>query len=196
MLAALRTIGWLACVVYASIPLFWLLIHPWVDFWRSRRRSPYRLLLPVWVGIWVVLGTLTAPWRRVMLYANWWSWAPAALLLVAGLSLYKLSGLAFAWAQLAGLPEVLPGRREQRLVTTGIHAWVRHPIYLAHLCGMLAWSVGTGLTVCYGLVAFAVVTGAVMIRMEDGELAKRFGEEYRRYRREVPAMFPQFKPWS
>ena len=42
---------------------------------------------------------------------------------------------------------------------------VQHPVYLAHLCEMLAWSVGTGLAVCWGLTAFAVVTGAVMIGM-------------------------------
>ena len=75
---------------------------------------------------------------------------------------------------------------------TGIRAWVRHPVYLAHLCEMLAWSIGTGLIVCYGLTLFAVVTGAVMIRMEDGELERRFGEEYRQYRARVPAVVPKF----
>ncbi len=89
------------------------------------------------------------------------------------------------------MPEVIPGHREQRLVTSGIRARVRHPVYLAHLCEMLAWSFGTGLAVCWGMTAFAVVTGAAMIRMEDAELEKRFGEEYREYRRSVPAVLPR-----
>ncbi len=55
---------------------------------------------------------------------------------------------------------------------------------------MLAWSVGTGLVVCYGLMAFAILSGAIMIRMEDKELAKRFGEEYEQYRKNVPAVLP------
>ena len=56
---------------------------------------------------------------------------------------------------------------------------------------MLAWSVGTGLAVCYALTAFAMVTGAVMIRMEDKELEQRFGDDYRNYRQEVPAVLPR-----
>jgi uncharacterized membrane protein len=91
--------------------------------------------------------------------------------------LYKLSHHQFTLAQLGGLSEILPGHREQRLATTGIRAHVRHPVYLGHLCEMLAWSVGTGLAVCWALTAFAIVTGAVMIAMEDKELEARFGEE-------------------
>ncbi len=57
---------------------------------------------------------------------------------------------------------------------------------------MLAWSVGTGLAVCWLLTAFAIATGAVMIHMEDAELERRFGEEYVAYRRRVPAVLPGF----
>jgi len=113
------------------------------------------------------------------------------VLFAAGLTFYKLSGAAFSPAQLGGLPEVLPGHREQHLVTTGIRAHVRHPVYLAHLCEMVAWSIGTGLGVCWVLTAFAIITGAVMITWEDKELEKRFGEEYRRYRLSVPALLPR-----
>jgi len=56
---------------------------------------------------------------------------------------------------------------------------------------MLAWSTGTGLVVCWLLTAFAIATGAVMIRMEDKELEQRFGEEYKRYRATVPAVLPR-----
>jgi protein-S-isoprenylcysteine O-methyltransferase Ste14 len=56
---------------------------------------------------------------------------------------------------------------------------------------MLAWSVGTGLAVCWLLTAFAILTGAVMIRMEDAELEKRFGDDYRAYRSRVPAILPK-----
>jgi protein-S-isoprenylcysteine O-methyltransferase Ste14 len=42
-----------------------------------------------------------------------------------------------------------------------------------------------------GLTAFAVVTGGAMIRMEDAEMEKRFGESYRAYRDSVPAVLPR-----
>jgi protein-S-isoprenylcysteine O-methyltransferase Ste14 len=91
------------------------------------------------------------------------------------------------------MPEVLPGHREQRLVTTGIRSRVRHPVYLAHLCEMLAWSIGTELAVCYGLTVFAVVTGAIMVTLEDAELEERFGKEYVAYREHVPAVLPRMR---
>jgi protein-S-isoprenylcysteine O-methyltransferase Ste14 len=187
----LRIIGWIACVIYATIPSFWLLIHPHVEHWRSRPRSPYRLLLPAWIAMWLLLAAITARWRDLTVYHRWWCWIPAVALFCTGLVLYKLAGTGFTPAQLCGLPEVLQDHRQQHLVTTGIRARVRHPVYLAHLCEMLAWSAGTGLAACWALTAFAIVTGAVMIRMEDKELENRFGEEYRQYRSIVPAVLPR-----
>jgi protein-S-isoprenylcysteine O-methyltransferase Ste14 len=190
MATFLQTLGWLACVVYATIPSFWLVIHPRVDYWRSRR-SPYLALVPAWVGMWILLGILTSPWRQAALYSTPWTWIPAAILLASGLWIYRHSGKHFSPAQLGGFPELIPGHREQRLVTAGIRARVRHPVYLGHLCELLAWSVGTGLVVCYSLTVFALLTGAVMIRLEDQELERRFGAEYVAYRSRVPTLLPR-----
>jgi protein-S-isoprenylcysteine O-methyltransferase Ste14 len=189
----LRTLAWPACVVYSTIPTFWLLIHPRVDFWRSRRISPYKILLPVWLGMWMAVAAITAPWRGVTLYENKWTFIPAAALFCVGVILYRLSHAHFSLAQLGGLPEILRSHDQQRLVTTGIRARVRHPVYLGHLCEMLAWSLGSGLAVCWALTGFAIISGALMIKMEDQELEKRFGAPYRTYRSSVPALIPKVK---
>lgn len=191
MREAFRTVAWILCVIYSTIPSFWLLIHTRADFWRSRRQSPYKILLPLWIGMWAFVAAITAPWRAFLLYETRWTWIPATLLLCAGLILYQLSRHNFNLQQLGGLPEVLPNNMDQRLVTTGIRAHVRHPVYLAHLCEMLAWSIGTGLTVGWALTAWAVATGAIMIKLEDRELEKRFGAEYRNYQSAVPALLPR-----
>ncbi len=187
----LHTVGWLACIVYSTIPAFWLMIHPFAERWRERRRSPYRVLIPVWMAMWVVMALITERWRLLTLYRTRWGWVPAALLFGIGLYLYLRSAKNFGPKQLGGVPELQSGHPEQKLVTKGIRARVRHPVYLAHLCEMLAWSLGTGLVVCWGLTAFAIATGTVMIRMEDNELAKRFGEEFRKYYASVPAVLPR-----
>jgi|SRR5579864_88909 len=192
-MALLRTLGWLACVVYSTIPLFWLMVHPRAHVWRRREGSPFRVLVPAWIVMWVGMAALTAPWRRAVLYSTPWSWAGAALLFAIGVFIYSRSGAHFTWAQLGGLPEVRPGHRDDRLVTTGIRAHVRHPVYLAHLCEMLAWSVGTGLVVCWLLTGLAIATGVVMIRMEDAELEKRFGEDFVVYRNRVHAVLPRLR---
>jgi protein-S-isoprenylcysteine O-methyltransferase Ste14 len=190
-MAFLQLTGWLMCVIYATIPGFWLIIHPYTAYWRSRARSPYRVLLPLWVAMWIVVGGLTAPFRHAVLYESLWTWIPAAFLFFAGFWLYKQSGKQFTPRQLGGLPELLPQHPDQRLVISGIRARVRHPVYLAHGCEMLAWSMGTGLTVCYGLTAFALITGAIMVKLEDAELERRFGNQYSEYRQRVPGIFPR-----
>jgi protein-S-isoprenylcysteine O-methyltransferase Ste14 len=195
MISGLNLFGWCACVVYSTIPSFWLLIHPRVQYWRSRTRSPYLILLPVWIGMWLAAAGITVHWRAVKLYDNSWLWIPAAALFASGIWLYWQSSKNFTAQQLGGLPEVVAGGHQQRLVTTGIRAHMRHPVYLAHLCEMLAWSLGTGLAVCYGLTVFAVITGAIMIRMEDAELELRFEEEYRQYKARVPAAVPKLNRW-
>lgn len=187
----LRTVGWLACVAYSTVPLFWLMVHPRAHVWRKSDRSPFRVLVPAWMVMWIGVGALTGPWRGITLYSTPWSWLPAVPLFASGFFIYSRAGAHFSWSQLGGLPEVHAGNRDQRLVTSGIRSRVRHPVYLGHLCEMVAWSLGTGAVVCWILTAFAIVTGAVMIRMEDAELEKRFGDEYRRYRLAVPAVLPR-----
>jgi protein-S-isoprenylcysteine O-methyltransferase Ste14 len=191
----IQLIGWLACVVYSTIPAFWFMIHPFAERWRARhlsnQRSPYMVLLPVWMVMWAVLALVTRPWRGILLYRSDWGWIAAALLFASGLYVYSQSGKNFSAKQLGGLPEVHGRNREQRLVTDGIRSRVRHPVYLAHLCEMLAWNAGTGLAMCWALTGFAIITGAVMIRMEDAELEQRFGDSYRAYRKSVPAVLPR-----
>ena len=193
MVEPLNLLGWLVCVVYATIPGFWLLVHPRVEYWRSGRRSPYTVLLPAWIVMWALVALATARWRKAIFYSSPWYWVPALALFGAGIWLYFQSGRNFSVRQLSGLPEIVAGHSEQRLVTTGIRARVRHPVYLAHFCEMFGWSIGTGLVVCYGLTVFAILTAAVMVRMEDRELEARFGEEHRQYARRVPAILPKLR---
>jgi len=188
---ALHTLGWLLCAIYSTIPSFWLMIHTRADSWRRRSTSPYLILIPIWVAMWVLAGFVTAPWRKTALYQTRWPLIPAVVLFALGIELYLRSRVGFSAKQLGGLPELRSNHPETRLVTTGIRSRIRHPVYLAHLCEMLAWSVGTGLAVCFALTAFAILTGAVMIRKEDAELEQRFGEEFRSYRHQVPAVIPR-----
>jgi protein-S-isoprenylcysteine O-methyltransferase Ste14 len=143
--------------------------------------------------MWLGVGVVTAPWQELLLYRTGWTWLPASAFFAAGAWVYRRAGSGFSAAQLGGLPELIPKHREQQLATTGIRARVRHPVYLGHLCEMVAWSLGSGLVVCYGLTVFAVITGAFMIRLEDKELEQRFGEVYRKYRESVPAVLPRMR---
>jgi protein-S-isoprenylcysteine O-methyltransferase Ste14 len=178
--------------VYCTIPLFWLVFHPFVERWRTYGRQAYLAIVPAW-GIFIGAAfALGWPLRHLHLYDTNLPWVLGVLFILAGLSIYQSASLGFDRAKVSGLAELELGRHEQRLVVTGIRAQVRHPIYLGHLCEVMGWTLGTGSIALCGLLAFAAVTGAIMIHKEDAELEARFGEAYRHYRNEVPALLPKF----
>jgi protein-S-isoprenylcysteine O-methyltransferase Ste14 len=191
MLPFLRTVGWLLAIALSTVPSYWFLVHPRAEYWRSRSGPRFRILGPLWIAMWVAVGAITWPWQHVTLYDSPLSWLAATPFFAIGFYLYHRARARFSLAQLTGRPEVEGDKFEQRLVTTGIHARVRHPVYLGHLCELIGWSLGTGLAVIYGLTAFAIVTGAIMVRMEDDELERRFGDPYRQYRKATPAVIPR-----
>lgn len=187
-------VGWWLCCIYASVPSFWLVIHPYAGEWRRRhheRRPVYKILVPLWVGVWVVLFALTFPLRGIVLYNAHWPWLVSVALLVTGLSLYAKARRGFSPLQLSGHHELQPAQHEQRLVVDGIRKRVRHPIYLGHLCEMLGWSIGTGMAACWVLTGFAIVTGFAMVRSEERELVGRFGDSYLEYQKNVPMLMPR-----
>jgi protein-S-isoprenylcysteine O-methyltransferase Ste14 len=191
--AIVDLVALLACSVYGTIPLFWFVVHPFVERWRASGRRAYVFILPVWGGFIAIAFLLMRPFRAAHFYRNWFAWAPAAIFFLLGFSIYRAAFQRFDRAKVSGLAELEPGRHRQQLITTGIRARVRHPIYLGHLCEIFAWCTGTGLVALYALAIFAMITGAVMIRMEDRELEARFGDAFRAYRQRVPGVLPRVR---
>ena len=181
----------LVCSGYGTIPLFWILIHPFADKWRAYGRRAYLFILPIWGAIIATAFLVLWQFRFSHFYLTWLAWIPAAAFFVLGFSIYAAAFKRFDHIQVSGLAELEPERHRQQLMTSGIRARVRHPIYLGHLCEIIGWCLGTGLVALFVLAAFAVLTGAVMVRMEDRELEARFGEAYREYRKRVPGVIPR-----
>jgi len=187
MEAKLLHIPWLVSVLYCSIPLFWFAIHPFADFWRRMHRSPYLLLLPLWAAILSALAWVTWPWHSERFYSWPWMWLPAALLMFLGLRTYTRIRSGFGTRKLSGEAELRPREHTQELVTTGLHARMRHPIYVAHLLNLAGWSLGSWLAVSFVLLAISALgTFPLMIWIEEHELEKRFGQRFRDYKARVP----------
>jgi hypothetical protein len=185
MEAPLLHIPWMVSVLYSSIPLFWFAIHPFANFWRGMNRSPYLLLLPIWAAIIFALAWATRPWDSIRLYSSPWMWTPAGLLIFFGMRMY--TRIRFGPHKLSGEAELRPEEHAQELVTTGLHARMRHPIYVAHLLNLAGWTIGSGLTISFILLAVSVfITFPLMIWIEESELEKRFGGTYREYKSRVP----------
>ncbi len=78
-----------------------------------------------------------------------------------------------------------------RLVTTGLYATMRHPLYAAHILGiMLGLAVAAAswlmLLVCLGTYAFF----RYLIPQEELYLEETFGDDYRMYKARTHALFP------
>ena len=80
-----------------------------------------------------------------------------------------------------------------KLCTTGVYAFVRHPIYAAWITCIIPGIVlmrGSILGISIPIVMYLVFR--ILIAKEESYLAKKFGEEYQAYRRKVGAVFPKF----
>lgn len=197
MEAKLLHIPWMVSVLYSSVPLFWFAIHPFAGPWRKMRRSPYRLLLPIWGAIIFILAWMTWPWHSLRLYSSAWMWLPAAILIFLGLKTYAGIPSKFGSHKLSGEAELRPEEHAQELITTGLHARMRHPIYVAHLLSLTGWSIGSGLAVSFILLAVnTLVTFPLMVWMEERELEKRFGQRFREYKARVPLIPMPFQRMS
>ncbi len=185
------TLAWIFVCWYATIPSFWLIIHPVPEYWR-KHASPYRVILPAWLMMILAAAAATWRWRSVRLYDAPWAWGFFVLFAAGAIVFYRGSRKHISGEQIMGRAEVQPEKHEQKLVTTGMHGRVRHPLYVGHLLMMTGWTVGSGLAACFVLLAFAVVTGVFMIRLEEKELEHRFGEEFREYKKRVPVLLPRF----
>jgi protein-S-isoprenylcysteine O-methyltransferase Ste14 len=191
MVHKLLLVPWFMGVLYSSIPLFWLAVHPLVGRWRKMSKSPYRALLPLAALIVAGLAWATWPWRSVGIYSRWWTWPLALPFFAIGLRTYAKIPSGFG-RKLTGEAELRPDEHEQKLVITGLHARMRHPIYVAHLCNLAGWAIGSGLLMPFVFLAVSLfLTFPLMIWLEERELEKRFGQSYRDYKRTVP-LVPSF----
>lgn len=86
--------------------------------------------------------------------------------------------------------------KNKRLATTGAYALVRHPLYLGNfliLGGFALASAHWGVTAV--VIGFFLFYYPPAIRYEDAKLADIFGQEWRDWSRDTPAMFPTRMRW-
>jgi protein-S-isoprenylcysteine O-methyltransferase Ste14 len=86
----------------------------------------------------------------------------------------------------------LPVMPTQRLITTGPFRYCRNPMTLGTILAYLGLSIAAATIIgILIVVALATLLLVYLKRMEENELAERFGEEYLAYRRDVPFIIPR-----
>lgn len=73
----------------------------------------------------------------------------------------------------------------KELVTNGLYAKIRHPMYVFQILLFLGLAMVTRDVIAYGFFVFALIFVIWRVRRENRVLEKKFGDAYRAYREQV-----------
>ena len=95
---------------------------------------------------------------------------------------------------LSGLRNLFIDNFSNELQISGIHRYVRHPLYLGTFS--FIWGILLIFPYLSLLVANIIITVYTLIgiELEEKKLIAEFGERYIKYRKKVPKLFPSFNP--
>ncbi len=182
--------------------------------------SPLRTIVALWIG-WLLIWLIWSPFAaRAVVRQGVGSFLADQVLLRVGAVLLFLhgaaflirpigerpwerwtcvvavaAGLAFAvWARLRlgrNWSAVAVLKEGHELVRAGPYARVRHPIYAGMLLALAGTAIAVATPAALAGLALMAAGFALRIRREETLLLGLFGEAYRAYRAEVPALLPR-----
>lgn len=182
----------------------------------------YRYLAPKTWREWASAGLVQA--FIIALYAEMYGFPLTIYLLVRFFGLDKRTLNANLWSTLLGMGEtgmmismvlgyalLLVGiglfiqgwrelyraRHQNRLVTDGLYALVRHPQYSGLFIALFGEGVVHWPTV-FSITVFPIIVLAytLLARREERRVTQEFGDAYRAYRARVPMFFPRVGQWK
>jgi len=161
-------------------------------------RSPLRALVIV-AAIWLAIGWLTG-------YLRWvdeslgvelpaWVQVPGVLAVLIGTAGVLVCGALLSTRGIGTLHG-----DEWHLPKEFLFSWpfryVRNPMSLGGVILMVGIALCHRSTLALALAAgLFVVFHLAIVRVEEPGLAKRFGESYSEYKRNVPRWIPRWRPW-
>ncbi len=185
-------IGVLVVIAIPPAIVWWLVVHPFVSFWR-RVGTPGTLtvvflaLFGSMAGLYVV----RAPLMGNDLGTNPLLIGLANVLLVAATWVKLKRAKHLTTRILVGVPELRADGKGGTLLTEGPYAVMRHPRYAEIVLGTVGFVLLANWSGPYLVIAGAILGLHGVVLLEERELAERFGEEYDAYRGRVPRYIPR-----
>ena len=163
-----------------------------MNAWKQLRAI---LLLP---------GMVTVVIPAMILYGTGIAWPPQPwniILQVIGSMFVFLGLVLMIWTNrlfiTVGKGTLAPWNPPQKLVIRGVYRHVRNPMITGVYCILLGESAFFGSLPLLGLFAFGLILNLIYIPLsEEPGLARRFGDDYLLYKKNVPRWIPRLTPWE
>lgn len=184
-----KALGLIAIVVLAfemPVPIYWLVLHTPVSFWRRHIRAAFPVaVLSAWGTIdFALYGFRLELFRREL---SLWPALVGLALIAFDVFAFSTSEAALGARRIVGHSE-LAGSRE--LVARGLYARVRHPRYLGMMAGVLGSCLIVAAAPLWAASALWLAVALLTICAEERELHARLGPAYAAYAEHVPALLP------
>jgi protein-S-isoprenylcysteine O-methyltransferase Ste14 len=183
---ALRFIAIGVLAFEIPVPIYWLILHSRVFFWRRHMRAAFPVAV---VAAWGIIDFLLYRYRRELFRHDiWFLPALVGMLLIAfDVFAFTSSEAVLGGRRIVGHSE-LAGSRE--LIARGLYTRVRHPRYLGMMAGVVGCCLIIASAPLWAASLLWLLLALVSIRAEERELHARLGAAYAAYAEHVPALLP------
>ncbi len=140
------------------------------------------VLASLWVDRWLSFPRFSS---------SWWSLGLSIPLLLLG---WLIGGWpVVAFFRTGGTP--VPFNPPPRLITNGLYAYIRNPMFLGGFLFLLGLGVLLGsLSLTFIFMPLLIVLYVFYVKaVEEKEMEKKFGQEYLEYKKRVPMFIPRIE---
>ena len=149
--------------------------------------------MTILIPLWVIRGNGIA-FRLPAGPLDWLSIVAGVLFFAAGLVLFVSTVFLFATR---GRGTLAPWDPPSRLVIAGPYRYVRNPMITGVILIIIAESlIFRSLPLAEWAAGFLLLNAIHFPLIEEPQLERRFGEQYRRYKRHVGRFVPRIRPWN
>jgi|SRR6476620_743832 len=131
---------------------------------------------------------------EISLVFNPFPFSRLAGIIIGGVGLFiMLICIKKYFISLSGLLSLVRETSHSTLIISGIHKYVRHPLYLGTFG--FVWGAFLSYPLWTLLIADTIITvyTLIAIRFEEDKLVEEYGSSYREYQKTVPKLIPSFR---
>jgi protein-S-isoprenylcysteine O-methyltransferase Ste14 len=164
------------------------------NYIQKKTGAGFKYYRPLY-SVFALVTLVALLWFQFSLKSGWlfspviFSWLPGAIAAFTGLCIMIICINKYFY-EMSGLQAIQKRQPKQTLQQTGLHQYIRHPLYLGTL--LFIWGLFFIFPLTNNLIAASVITIYVLlgITLEEKKLHKEYGEAYRQYAIKVPRLIP------